>query len=506
MRPAAALAVAALAAAAPAPAGAVVDPFVCPARGGPAWRELTSPHFRLLTDVDPERARRIARDLEDVRATLARFMFGSAPAPEGRVRVIAFAERAQFDAHSPAGAAGWFTWSAGERTVLVPAALAEDSRELLAHELTHDLLDRVFARQPRWFSEGVATFLQSAGRRDEPLFGARPAGMARWLTPFRGGLGPLLLARGRLDGAQYALSYALVHHLVTEQGPAFADLQARFARGEDPLRAWITVFPRWNPFDDAAGRDLDRAVGQHFLPGVKVMRAPRREGRYAVEERPLSSGEVHALRLAIPATSHEARLDLTRELRAEAEEALREDPGLVLALGVLADLDPARLPELAARAVKAHPEDALAWRLQARASTEPAAAEAAHRKAVALAPEDPVVLNGAAGFLARAGRHAEALPLAMKAARARPGWPAILDTLAAALDGLGRCPEALTVQRRAAEAAGEQLSDDLLERLGALEERCGEAVPRPELPVSAPGEKEAPDPAAPPPWRLRPAP
>lgn len=41
----------------------------CPAKGGPAWSEWTSPHFRLLTDVtDDDTAEQLATQLEQLRA------------------------------------------------------------------------------------------------------------------------------------------------------------------------------------------------------------------------------------------------------------------------------------------------------------------------------------------------------------------------------------------------------------------------------------------------------
>ncbi len=44
--------------------------LVCPARGGAPWREVTSPHFSVVSDRDPTRARQIAADLETARAAI----------------------------------------------------------------------------------------------------------------------------------------------------------------------------------------------------------------------------------------------------------------------------------------------------------------------------------------------------------------------------------------------------------------------------------------------------
>jgi hypothetical protein len=42
----------------------------CPAAGGPAWRELSTRHFQLTTDIPADEARRTLAQLERLRAAL----------------------------------------------------------------------------------------------------------------------------------------------------------------------------------------------------------------------------------------------------------------------------------------------------------------------------------------------------------------------------------------------------------------------------------------------------
>lgn len=103
----------------------------------------------------------------------------------------------------------------------------------------------------------------------------------------------------------------------------------------------------------------------------------------------------------------------------------------------------------------AHPDDAAAHALvgeSASAAGEVAAAEAAWRKALALAPDDPTVLNNLAWLLRdRADQRAEALDLARRAVDGAPGVGAGWDTLAELHFRAGDLDAALRANARAIE-------------------------------------------------------
>jgi hypothetical protein len=65
----------------------------CPAKGGPAWTEVTTRHFAIRTDLDADDAGELARQLEETRAALMTLAWPNAADPPGRWDVVAFASQ-----------------------------------------------------------------------------------------------------------------------------------------------------------------------------------------------------------------------------------------------------------------------------------------------------------------------------------------------------------------------------------------------------------------------------
>ncbi|HYG69798.1 MAG TPA: hypothetical protein VD838_19135, partial [Anaeromyxobacteraceae bacterium] len=151
------------------------EPFRCPAQGGAAWREVTTEHFVLQTDLLSDEAHRLARELETMRAAVLLALFRAPPALPGRVRVVAFGSRADYATFAPPKTLGIFSLSdLSEPLVLVPAPYGSVSEEVLAHELTHYVTSWTFPRQPRWFGEGIAALaepLADKGIETRPVVG-----------------------------------------------------------------------------------------------------------------------------------------------------------------------------------------------------------------------------------------------------------------------------------------------------------------------------------------------
>lgn len=493
---------------APLPAAA----WKCPARGGREWREARSEHFRLVTDASSGKAKDLLGELETLHLAVRSALFRSPPPLPGVLQVIAFKDVEDFRTFASPGAVAYYTEVDGDPTVVMTASLGPYARNIIAHELTHHLLGRVFARQPLWFAEGVASFLETIGGQGEfteddfasrnflaPgtfIVGTVPRHRLSWLQPWTGGLHEVLVAKGLLPGVRdYSLAWSLTYFLVQTHPREFGDLQGRLARGQDPGAAWLEVFPQWNPSVPEHMQALDDAVGKYLASGrfaSRRLEVPKQEPQVA--ERVLASPEVHTVRLALSRRGLSPE-QATASFAAERDEALAEDPGHVLALRSLATATPADGPALAAKATGKHPEDPRAWRLAGDHAAEPGARESAYRKAVELAPDDDGALNQLAWFLVTSEREGEALPIARKAAALGPGDSAILDTYAAALQALGMCGEALQVQRRAVDVLPERLGAEgrkaYLARLDALEGTCGSKR-------AASAGQTAPPPASPP--------
>ncbi len=469
--------------------------FRCPARGGASWHELDSDHFVLRTDLPHDQAAALVYRLERIRAAVAAALFVEAPAVPGRVEVIAFRSADEYRPFAPEGATGYYLrYAGGPPRIVLSGDVTPSQRGLLAHELTHHFLSGVFRRQPRWFAEGLAVYMESLGedRPGRPFrVGAPPPGRLERARAGKIRVRALLAWDGSAAGPEaldrYAASWLLVHWLVHRAPAAFVELQRRFAEGQSPAEAWRAALPAFDP--DTGGLEaLDGVLAAYARGPVE---GQRRELPVPVvvglQEQVVPSAEVHAIRLALwnhgPPRPRSA-------LEAEVHEALDESPDHPLALQVLAGLQGGDPLPLARRAVAAHPDDPRAWTFLAGALRGEEAAperEAAYRGAVALAPGNPAALHNLAQELLEAGRSGEALPSARQAAQLAPWSPPLLAGYAAVLSDLGRCTEALALQQRALDAlperTGPETRHELLAGLGRYAAQCRAAEAFPPFPA-----------------------
>jgi tetratricopeptide (TPR) repeat protein len=464
--------------------------FVCPAHGGPGWRELATPHFLLRTDLSAEKARALARDLETTYEVVYRGL-GRAPAPEARVRVrvVAFRSAREYDEFAPPKVdAYYFVSSFGEPVMVLPGTFGPTQRMVLAHEITHHLSRATFARVPHWLFEGLATYMETvgwSGRGRVPTLGGIAWHRLAELRPYTADVREILAPDARIDTArEYALSWALVHFLQNEHADAFDRFQERLVLGEDPRAAWRAEFPQWDPDRPKAAEALNLELAAHLTRAHDRARVVKFRDAPPIRERALSPAEAHDTRLAIPRLNRGRPLPHA-EAMVEILEALEEDPGGVAALAALAEHSPPPVDPgaLALRATEVHPEDFRAWLFLAQ-ETPPearAAREASYRNALRAEPTNPIALNNLAWLLVEERRFEDALPNARRAVAIAPWQPALVDTLAAVLEGMGRCGEALRIQRRAVEAisgeSSEQRRKPYVERLARLEATCGGLAP-----------------------------
>lgn len=449
---------------------------------GGGWRELRTDHFVLRTDLPSGRARGLVAELEEVVDGLHRGLFGERPKELSiAVDVVAFASRRDVDLFLPANvqAAASFDARWSRPTIIMTGAFGELQRAVVAHELTHVLMAASYARQPLWFKEGVACYAETMdweGPSRKLTLGRVPA-WRRWneVRPPAAALRELLLASGRLDPPQYSLAWGLAHFLVHQHYDAFESLQERFAGGEEPLEAWRAIFPQWDPEIAGGAERLRDEVWRYLSAELHYYRlqARKREASPSFNERMLSEGEVHDIRLGLRWLNR-GRPVPGDAFAAELDSALAS--GSVVAAWIRGHRAPAERLALAERATREHPADARAWLLLATAAPEPARVETALERAVAVDPASAAARSALSRYLVHAGKPQEALSHANEAVRLAPWSPSALDALAAVAQALGRCPEALGLQRRAVENIGESDRTQLeryLDRLGSLERSCG---------------------------------
>jgi tetratricopeptide (TPR) repeat protein len=475
--------------------------FVCPARGGPAWRDVGSDHFVLRTDLDVKDATRLLVSLERLRTAVVSALFDEVPASRSGVEVVAFRTEGEYRAFAAPGVDAYYMRSAGgPPRIVLGGRLDSRQRAMLAHELTHHYLSSVFVRQPRWFSEGLATLMEPVGDQgDGPLMtvGQPPAARLARLrnSPNRVTTRELLAWEGgptafhpALD--YYGASWLLVHYLAYRTPDRFADLQRRLVRGESPEDAWRGAFPQWDPATPRALEALDLALEAYLgaEAQTRYRQVPEAWNREPAVQL-IPPAEVHAIRLALWSQGPDKG---TSALRAEVSEALSEDPDHPLALQVKATLTGEPPLPLARRSVSSHPEDPRAWTFLAGAlkgGEHDAERLHAYRTAATLADGNAAALHNLAVELLAQGRSGEALPVAREAVRLAPWSPPLLDGYASVLVDLGLCAQAVDVQLRALEVLPERAPESarqaLKDRLHQLRVQCRMAVP-PAPPVSPP--------------------
>jgi len=459
--------------------------FQCPTAGGPPWRQLASERFILRTDLAAVEAGELLGRVERLRAAVVAGLPGGAPEPSGRVEIIAFRTLEEFRPFAPENALGYYVrYEGGPPRIVVPGELGPWQRAMLAHELSHDLLAGAYKRQPRWFAEGLAVYMESV---EEGAQGTRvTVGMPSKLR-FERARKSSVPVRELLvwDGTPalhpgvdyYASAWLLVHWLVHARPEAFAEIRRHLVQGGEPEVAWRTALPEYDPASEGSLERLD-AVLAAYVKGKLGTSTRDAEAVPVVGyfEQPLATPEVHAVRLAI----WQFRAKKTEaELRSEVRETLEEDGSHPIALeylGVLDRQDPAPLARLA---VAGHPADARAYTFLARSLTGPedgSEREAAYRRALALSPRNPAAYLNLGQELRASGRPAEALPLVRQAAHLAPWSTQVLAGYAAVLADLGRCDEADAAERSAMDAMPERSTGEerrnIQERLRSLTGQC----------------------------------
>jgi hypothetical protein len=371
----------------------------CPAEGGATWRELTSEHFVLSTDMRSGKARDAITELETLRAAVLTAAFPMASRrPTGRIPVIILDEIEEWNGYFPQNG-GMFTRLLWQPLILLYGGNSLNREETIKHELVHYLSRFYLPHQPRWFAEGLAIYFETLeySTSDKEVVFGKPSETQLRRVQMLGVLSlPVVLegsdiAYNLLQDRFYATSWLMVHYLANQQPEAFATYQRELQIDEGA--AWKKVFGESavTALDDQLGRYLK---GGRYLVLTSHFTAP------AVNptERIPTDAEVHLTRALLhyvgsSTQPHEAPA-LGRALH-NLDEALRQDPGNLSALLARQYLLELPVSETIARAaVRQHPRDWRAWTLLSGALRGTAAADegtAALTRAKLLAAGDPGV-------------------------------------------------------------------------------------------------------------------
>jgi hypothetical protein len=306
------------------------------ARADSGWREIRGPHVVLRTDLGSGAAREAALTVERFRAQIIAAAWPRATLPAvDRIEVTVFANGLDFEHHPRRNIDGVFFHTLPPFAVMHGhpekwehrATLATpETTSILRHELVHDLAASIYRRQPRWFAEGLAQFLETVRTGEDGktvLVGAANLSAIQKYRSFRSlRVADALGWSGKLDGMPeatihglYGLSWVMVHWLYNEHPDQFAQLQGLLARGIDPDKAWKIILP------DLKTADLDVALNQYLSHGnYQEYLAPFTDPRPPLEEIPLSEADVHAERARVALAASRS----TTDRAAHQEEAQRE--------------------------------------------------------------------------------------------------------------------------------------------------------------------------------------
>jgi hypothetical protein len=281
-----------------------------------SWWRIDTPAFDLLTDLPAADAREAAQEIAAELIALGA-AFGNPP-PRGHqaLHVVVLADGADFERYFGRLILG-FTRSAGPDVTVylwgkpiqwAPRNLAtaqNGGQSVLRHELAHVQLNRTFGRQPRWFAEGLAQYLETlrwAESGDAIEVGPiNPTALQLYFRYRNVGFSdvlkwdsePVFSEEEALTGSLYGYSWALVFELVNERPQAFGRYLSALAAGTPPSAETL--------FDNEEPAHIDAKV-QRFM----------NTGRFAKTSVPV----------ALPPA--EAKLtQATPEERAQLEAALR---------------------------------------------------------------------------------------------------------------------------------------------------------------------------------------
>ena len=457
-----------------------------------SWQEYQSEHFILDTDVSEEDAATILATFEALRAADLTLLAGAGTDFAGHIRLFIPAQAGLYRQLSPNEYfSAYYTHGVyySEPIIVAPAGLCLRLPQAVAHELAHAVSYYIYPQQRKWFSEGLAQFVETVGRKPVHNQGSTAAvtGAAGEILPtlarfLRGELGilpvsKLLVATANDRDAQprlfYDSSWLLYHWLWNADGQELAAFQKRLAEGEGWDDAWRTSFTRFDPAEPSQMDRLDAALYVY-----------RREGRFGTaevsvkESFTMSKRPFPAMRFWVALLRGDwpkGKEERTRRQREELTRARADDPTNPDILLWLARLEDKPLDADAVRALAAGaPGQSFGWFALSLLTADPLEKERALRQSVAVGPDCANCSNALAWFLATNGRGQEALRFANRAVDLAPWNPAYVDTLAEVASRLGQCKQALQLQTRAVrmtEFAGNK-KDDYERRLGIMQERC----------------------------------
>jgi len=463
----------------PAVAGEVVLP-----KAGQKWIEVRTNHFRFFSNAGKRATRRVAVDLEELRAVLGQLTDYELQSPIPTL-IYVFRHERSFDPYKflyqgkPAAISGYFMARQHANYIAI-AADSRDASEIVFHEYVHYVSESNLGYLPTWFSEGLAEFYSSFEVVDHTVYIGLPImrhlALLRDSTPIPldqllavDQASPLYNERDR-KGEFYAESWALVHYLllgneerrqqlslfldlINDGTPEEAAFTAAFGTDSETLLEEVRRHhrgPRFRFVQATAEIDVEAGLSVREMPYSEVLYrlgdllanqdTERQEGT-AYFEASIAADAHNGLALSALAVEKETTADwaAAKDLYHRALLASPDDPTVLFRWGeFLSHRGGDHRDAVAAltRSTRLDPTFAPAWAALAAVYSEAgvvsphalAAAETAHR----LLPTNDKVAGDLLQLLLRSDNRDRAVDLVETSFRSRPsmraqGWMMIVQ-------------------------------------------------------------------------------
>jgi Tfp pilus assembly protein PilF len=318
--------------------------------GEKPWIEVTSPHFRVLTNGSPNDGRHVAHEFEQMRYVFAEHnpqfrLEGGAP-----LTIVAAQDESTAKALEPnfwkskgAKPAGVYHHAWEREYVMMRLDVGRhDAHQVVYHEYAHSILHRNLHWIPAWLDEGMADFYGYTRFEGNKIYVGAPPERYRMMTgqPLIP-LETLLKVDGRSRYYRdedkvyrfYSESWGLVHFLEfgpgMEHGKKLNEYSALLQQGVESKKAFEQVFGDLKTIESQLNSYLSRFTFQ-----VGVMPSPPPFDEKTLLVRTLSMAETKAELAGFHLWTHD--LEDAREL---AGQAIKEDAKLGFAHEVMGFVD-----------------------------------------------------------------------------------------------------------------------------------------------------------------------
>lgn len=315
------------------------------------WTRITTPHFTVITDSSEKDGRRVASQLERMRAVFHVLMPTVGDDAGSPITVLALKNKKSFRTVEPAAylgkdqlnLAGLFLRTPNRNFILLRLdAEGDHPFAIVYHEYTHYMLRKSEAWIPLWLNEGLAEFYQNTSLQDKDVrLGQPDVNDILYLRQQK--LIPLttLLTVDhnspyyhdeQKGSIFYAESWALTHYLEVmdsrNKTNKMADYSRRLVAHQDPVSAAQAAFGDLKQLERALDTYVAGAEFSQF-----TLRSPVTFAEDSFTADPIAATEANAIRANVL-----LNVDRTAEADALLQSVLAADPKNALAHETMGDL------------------------------------------------------------------------------------------------------------------------------------------------------------------------